>query len=359
MSEHANQQLVSHSGELVAASARERGIVSQCRAGLAIRVHRGQTHGDLVTVIRRWTRRSRHIAALSAVAFFVLGCSGAPSVQPPAAKPSLSATPVTPSAAATPTQTPSQTPRPQVSPFASLSSYLDHRGRVTAALYDARTKQLWQFNPGVTEDTASIVKVEIMGTALWEANESHKALPASEAALMTPMIEFSDNAAATALWNDVDGPTAIEAFDRAIGMTDTVPSAVAIIPGTSLPGWGLTTTTARDEVTLVSKFAYPNKILTYADRMYGLGLMTKVEAGQNWGVTGGVPFGTTVALKNGWLPLPSENNLWQGNSIGWISGHGHNYVLAVLTNENPSEGYGIDTIEAISRAVYRSLGRNR
>ena len=316
---------------------------------------RPSSSGDRVTVNHRWTRRPRHVAALSAVAFFVAGCAGAPVAQSPSAR----ATPP-PSASSTPSSTPSNTSRATASPFAGLSSYLAKRsGRVTVALYDAVTKKIWQIHPGVIEDTASIVKVEIMGTALWEAEQAHKPLPASQAALMTPMIENSDNDAATALWSDVDGPPAILSFDQSIGMTHTIPSTVAVIPGTSLPGWGLTTTTARDEVTLLSKFAYPNSSLTSQDRMYGLGLMTHIEADQNWGVTGGVPPGTTVALKNGWLPLPSDNNYWQVDSIGWISGHGRNYVLAVLTNGNPTEGYGIDTIDAISRAVYRGVGRDR
>jgi hypothetical protein len=223
---------------------------------------------------------------------------------------------------------------------------------VTAALYDARTQRTWLLHPRSAQDTASIVKVEIMGTALQEAAAAGRALPAAEAELMPSMIENSDNDSATALLADVGGPAALARFDRSAGMTDTTPSTLALIPGTSLPGWGLTTTTALDEVTLVSKFAYPNAVLSGASRHYGLSLMEHVEADQDWGVSGGVPAGTTVALKNGWLPLgPSD---WQVNSIGWIFGHGRNYVLAVLTRGSPTEAYGIETVETIARDVYRS-----
>jgi hypothetical protein len=304
-----------------------------------------------MTVVHRRTRRSRHLIALSAIAFLVLGCAGT-SGAGPTGKPSILTRP-SPSAPSPTARPPA--PRAVTSPFASrrLRRYIASRpGQVTAALYDARTRRTWLLHPRSAQDTASIVKVEIMGTALQEAAAAGRALPAAEAELMPSMIENSDNDSATALLADVGGPAALARFDRSAGMTDTTPSTLALIPGTSLPGWGLTTTTALDEVTLVSKFAYPNAVLSGASRHYGLSLMEHVEADQDWGVSGGVPAGTTVALKNGWLPLgPSD---WQVNSIGWIFGHGRNYVLAVLTRGSPTEAYGIETVETIARDVYRS-----
>ena len=141
-------------------------------------------------------------------------------------------------------------------------------------------------------------------------------------------------------------------------MTDTTVSTAAFIPGsTTLPGWGLTTTTALDEVRLVSKFAYPNTLLNSTDRNYGLGLMEHVEADQDWGVSAGVAPGATVALKNGWLPLDLTNYTnWQVDSIGWIHGNGRDYVLAVLSSGNPDEPTGIYTIDTIARKIYSELG---
>jgi hypothetical protein len=64
-----------------------------------------------------------------------------------------------------------------------------------------------------------------------------------------------------------------------------------------------------------------------------------------------------VALKNGWLPLVGANSDWQVNSIGSIVGSGRRYLVAVMTNENPTEGYGIATIEHVSGAIWQALGR--
>jgi hypothetical protein len=307
--------------------------------------------------MRRRARRIRDLAALSVIGFLVLGCGGTNLAGAPATPGSQSSQPAASSPAATPpAPTPhASPPRADASPFTSrrLRAYLAGRsGHVTAALYDARTKKTWLYHPQFAQYTASIVKVEIMGTALHEAEAAGRDLPAAEAALMPSMIENSDNDSATTLLQDVGGPRAIARFDRSAGLNDTIPSKLALIPGTSLPGWGLTTTTALDEVTLVSNFAYPSSVLSDAARKYGLSLMEHIEADQDWGVSGGVPAGTTVALKNGWLPVGSSG--WQVNSIGWISGHGRNYVLAVLTDGSPTEAYGIDTVETIARDVYRS-----
>lgn len=328
----------------------------------------------------------RRLAAISVIALIVMGfaagfagglagCSrfGEAGVPPNPSVSSSAKAPPRPSAPARPavassapvpsssspaaTSAPSRRVRSAASPFTrpGLRGFLASRsGNVTAAVYDVRARRVWLYHPGVREYTASIVKVEIMGTALQEAQQAGRALPSAEQGLMPSMIENSDNDSATELLAEVGGPSAVARFDRSAGMADTQPSTLALIPGTSWPGWGLTTTTALDEAVLVSRFAYPNAVLSSASRQYGLSLMENVEPGQAWGVSGGVPPGTTIALKNGWLPLGPSN--WQIDSIGWINGHGRDYVLAVLTADNPRESYGIDTIDGIASYVYRSRG---
>ncbi len=297
--------------------------------------------------MRRRARTPYLAAAAAALALAAAACSIAPS----ASEPSPLSSPHGPPLSASP---PARTDR-AVSPFAALAGYLASRdGQVTAAVFDARTGRTWVYHPGVLEHTASLVKVQIMGTAMRQAEEKGMPVPPDQVALMTPMIQYSDNTAATELLADVGGASAVRHFDRLAGLNHTYPSSVVTIPGTPWPGWGLTTTTARDQVTLISRFAYPNSVLSASDRAFGLRLMEHVEAGQNWGVSGGVPADTTIALKNGWIELPNEG--WQINSIGWINGGGRDYVLAVLTAYGPTEQYGIDTIEAIARHMFAVLG---
>ena len=58
-------------------------------------------------------------------------------------------------------------------------------------------------------------------------------------------------------------------------------------------------------------------------------------------------------MKNGWLP--DDDTGWDINSIGAFTGKDKDYLIAVLTDHNPSEQYGIDTIEGVARLVHRDL----
>ena len=127
-------------------------------------------------------------------------------------------------------------------------------------------------------------------------------------------------------------------------------------PGFPWPGWGLTTTIATDQIALLRELVEPNALLTQAERSYVLGLMENVTPAQRWGISTGVPPRATVALKDGWLPLDSSETDWQINSIGWISGYGRDYLVAVLTTGSPTEQYGIDTIDRLSAIVWNAMG---
>ena len=110
-----------------------------------------------------------------------------------------------------------------------------------------------------------------------------------------------------------------------------------------------------DQIALLRELVQPGALLTAADRSYALSLMENVTPSQRWGVSGGVPAGVTVALKNGWLPLDSSDTDWQINSVGWISGRGRDYLMAVLTTGNPTEQYGISTIDGLAGIIWRDM----
>jgi len=258
-----------------------------------------------------------------------------------------------PSTTIVPPTTPSTSADSPLGP--AVTSYVDGReGTVTAAVEDLSTGQTWTLHPGVAEATASIVKVDIMESLLAKSTATGQPLTAEEQAELTPMIEESDNDSATALWDAAGGAAGIGAFNATIGLTDTTPSPCLVCTGFEWPGWGLTTTTASDQLTLLDHLVSANDELGPSERQETLGLMEAVESSEDWGVSAGVPSGTTVALKNGWVPL--QNGLWQVNSIGWIDGDRHDYLIAVLDEGNPDEQYGIDTIEQISTMVWNSFG---
>jgi hypothetical protein len=266
-------------------------------------------------------------------------------------------------------------------PLRGIRRYLRTRkGIAQVALFDKVTGQTYLLANGTaTQYTASIVKADILARWLWRYQSKPGTIPAnmpySIRYLLQNMITMSDNAAATSLFYFSGGCTTLTLFNTLIPTHRTE-------VGCETPtyyGWGNTTTTAADQVSIVRTLAYPNRTLTPDARKYGLNLMESVIPVQRWGVTCG-PWGTTcnapdyansvpgvtVALKNGWKFVPTcikqDNSCpWQVNSIGWVHGQGRDYVLAVLTTDDPvgpgtfGFDYGITTIQGVSQRIWRNL----
>ena len=240
-------------------------------------------------------------------------------------------------------------------PFsAAVDGYLAGRsGTVLAAVYDVRTGQSWRLGDGPAQDEASVVKLDILETLLSASGGT--GLSSDDQGLAEQMIEDSDNDAATSLWYDAGGTAGVAAYNDKVGLTRTTPSDCVVCADFPWPGWGLTTTVPYDQITLLKQLIEPGPTLTSGERQYALSLLENVTPGQAWGVSGGVPAGVTVALKNGWLPLNDDNTDWQINSEGWVSGDGRDYLVSVLTTGNPSEQYGIDTIGELSAMIWTAL----
>src|SRR3984957_17150719 len=236
--------------------------------------------------------------------------------------------------------------------YASLATKLSKdiaaaiRGRsgyISIRVEDVRTGVECRYNEGHRSHSASVVKATILAALLYWRQRTHTSLTSTEKHEATLMIEYSDNNAATYLWNDV-GHTRLNQFINAAAMTET-----ELNPGGY---WGLSEITARDELQLTRLLAEHNSVLTDSSRAYELNLMNHVVSYERWGVPAGAPSGLTVYVKNGWLNDPV---LWVINSIGAIEGHGRDYKMAVLTYGNPSEQYGINTVQAIAEAANHDL----
>lgn len=171
-------------------------------------------------------------------------------------------------------------------------------------------------------------------------------LTSNENSLLTRMIENSDNQAASTIWRQLGSDKNVQSFFRKAGMTNTVAGSGGM--------WGFTTTTVLDQLTMMKYFAFPNTILNASQRAYGLNLMRNVEWDQRWGTGYGIPSGVSIALKNGWSNTNQPYN-WRINSVGYINGQGKNYVITVLTINNKTKSYGIDTINTLSKLVWNEM----
>jgi beta-lactamase class A len=215
---------------------------------------------------------------------------------------------------------------------------------VSVTVYDRVSGVICRLDEGYQYYSASVVKATILAALLRWHQETGKPLTTKEKQLATLMITQSDNDAASALWAEV-GHARMQHFLDLAKMTETV-----LDPDGA---WGLTLITARDELTLLRLLTKANSVLTDASRDYELGLMARVIPAQRWGVPAGAPPGVTVYVKNGWLPLASGG--WHINSIGAFLGHGRDYMIVVLSNNNPTMAYGVATVEAVARVVHRDL----
>jgi Beta-lactamase enzyme family len=251
--------------------------------------------------------------------------------------------------------TPTSSTLVDADPLAGVPAYVAQRlGTVSAAVYDLKSGQTWSFGSGTPQDTASIVKLDILETLLWQQAKLG-GLSAAQQALALNMIENSDNDAATTLWNEAGGTAGIKAYNNSIGLTATTPSTCVTCPGFPWPGWGLTTTSPSDQLLLLRQLVGSQTQLSTSEQQYVIQLMENVAPSERWGVSTGVTSGDEVALKNGWLPLNAADTNWQINSIGLVLGQEREYALVILTTGNPSEQYGIDTADALSNVVWQAL----
>jgi hypothetical protein len=195
--------------------------------------------------------------------------------------------------------------------------------------------------------TASIEKADILATLLLQHQRSGTPVTNQEAALAVPMIENSDDDAATDLYDAIGGVAGIVAANGQLGLTHTLMGPAGY--------WGLTRTTVADQLRLLTDLTGKNSPLSLASRDYELGLMENVEPSQRWGVSSAASPGTSYAIKDGWLPDPS---LWVINSIGILKHDGQRLLIAVLSNGQPTEAAGIALDSAAAADAARVITKS-
>jgi len=150
------------------------------------------------------------------------------------------------------------------------------------------------------------------------------------------MIRRSDNAAATAIHNEV-GARGLRRLARRAGMKRFIPN----------PVWGGSQITARDQ----SRFFWRiRKLVPRRHRSYAMGLLRRIVPGQRWGVPRANPRGWRVHFKGGWTP---SGGGWRVNQSALLQKGNRRLAIAVLTDGDPSLGYGATTISGVTRRLLR------
>jgi hypothetical protein len=216
-------------------------------------------------------------------------------------------------------------------------------GSVSVAVLDLESGRSASYGgAGRTYDTASIVKLDILAALLLRAQDEGREPTAAERTAAASMIGRSDNASATALWQTVGGAAGLDAANVRLGLSET----------TGASAWGLTQTTAQDQLALLAAVFGTDSPLDARSRAYATELLEGVVAGQDWGVSAA---GDRPALKNGWLPRDATG-LWDVNSVGRVTAGGRVYLVAVVSDGHATKEAGIALVEETARTAVSALG---
>jgi hypothetical protein len=197
----------------------------------------------------------------------------------------------------------------------------------------------WGYHETRSYPSASLLKPILLVAYLERSSVKDRDLHHSERALLSPMIERSDNNAATRVLNIV-GTSEERRVARRAGMQHFVPHTNP---------WGLSEITAEDQAHF---FLHIDDLLPAHHRAYGMHLLHSIVHSQRWGIGEVAPPGWHLYFKGGW-----------GSGTGWVD---HQTVLlvrgdrrvavSVLTHLDGSHSYGKETLRGIFSRLLDGLG---
>jgi beta-lactamase class A len=220
----------------------------------------------------------------------------------------------------------------------------DRPGQAAIMVQDLRTDTSFGYAPHTRFVTASVMKVNILAALLLRRQPD--GLSATERSLAARMIRYSDNAAADVLYREAGGGSGLARANRRLGLEETVPYPTK---------WGASKSSPADQVRLLRALTRKKSPLKAADRRYVLDLMRSVTPSQTWGIRAAARTGEAVAVKNGWTPLHHQGTGWAVNSIGRITGPGHDFLIAIFTTGSPDMSSGIQTAEHLAALAVAAL----
>ncbi len=189
--------------------------------------------------------------------------------------------------------------------------------------------------------SASVVKAMLLVAYLRMLAAERRGLDGGSRALLAPMIELSDNDAATAVWYRVGEPR-LYALARRAKMADFSVSGY----------WANARISAADQARF---FFTMERAIPRRFRPYARHLLSHIVDYESWGIP-------AVARPRGWRVYFKGG--WRGTGLGQLVHQAarlqrpHARVaIAVLTDGDPSMDYGIETIEGVTGRLLRTQAR--
>jgi hypothetical protein len=221
---------------------------------------------------------------------------------------------------------------PEPTAVASATRYLDRRIGYTAFATVDSEGRMSGTRVHRTFVSASVVKAMLLVAYLRELAAEHRNVDSTSRALLDPMIHVSDNNAATAIWERV-GDHRLRALARRAGMTDF-----------SIVGfWANAQISPADQARY---FFEMESLIPRQFRHLARRLLSHIAAYESWGIPAvGRPRGWTVFFKGGWRGTGRGQLVHQ---IARLQKPGKRVAIAVMTDGDPSMGYGIETIQGVT-----------
>jgi hypothetical protein len=227
---------------------------------------------------------------------------------------------------------------PSDAAFAAARDYARSRAGIVSFAVLGTDGLLRSYNAQEVYVSASVVKALFLVAYLRDLDDRGQPLGDADDSILDPMIRVSDNDAAQTIFSRL-GLSKILAVARLAGMRHfTIYSCC----------WGSGQLTADDQVRF---FARLPALVPREFRSYALRLLSTIVPWESWGVPAvSRPYWTTY-FKGGWRETDRGQLVHQVARLE----HGDKLVvICVLTDGDPSQEYGIETIEGIA---WRLLGR--
>lgn len=240
-------------------------------------------------------------------------------------------------------------PRAQMSPVspaaaAEVTAHIRqligrHGVRVSIAALDLADNRRYRYPSRSSIRISGVVKLDILETVLLHAQQLDRPLDPADTASATAMITRDDNDGADTLWDGYGGAEAFRAANRTLGTKHTSPDVDRY--------WALATSDADDQLTLLRNLV-DDRPLSAASRAFASGLLRQVDPGHVWGVSAASDPGSSPLVKTGSINADNDDGMWTAGSVGLITVRGHQVLLAVLTEHNPSRQAGIDLVNRLA-----------
>jgi hypothetical protein len=196
--------------------------------------------------------------------------------------------------------------------------------------------------------SASVTKALLLAAELRRLDREKLPLDDETKELLEPMVTYSDNRAADAVYAQV-GDGGLEDVARHAGMHDFEPT----------PGfWGGDKVTAAD---LARFFFRLEANLPGPHRAYAKSLLARITPVERWGIPRAIGHGWSVWFKGGWRAAGQEDTSGAVTHQAALLVHrgGERVALAVLTDETPGDVTGFAAIEGVTKRLLAAPPPNR